>query len=126
MYIFRYTLVETCAAVGGGISVIGCGYWVNKSGFIPPSIFLVCCSVVPLILTIFLKPRDTSKNKASGQKEIEEEKQHLNQSEAEIDKSSSNASEITVQLREVFRIYTTNAVKCAICDPKSKTYRDCA
>ena len=48
----------------------------------------------------------------------------LKEEENETEQSGSSAgiSDIWPQLREVFRIYTSNQVKCAICDPKSESF----
>ena len=81
--------MELCASVGGGLSLIGTGYWVNHSGFIPASIFISCCSVVPLILTIFLESGKKTANDVSQGSAIENEMTVFEKSSAtEVKKQS--------------------------------------
>ena len=111
--------------MGGGISQLGTGYWINIYGFIPASIFIAGCSVVPLMLTISLKPSRIVGTELSHIETSEEEKQHLKapsseQRGLESSKSPNGVSAISMQLLEVFRIYTSNSVHCGICDPQGE------
>lgn len=51
---FRFTILEVAASVGGGLVQIGTGYWIERSGFVPTSIFIACCAVVSLSLIPFM------------------------------------------------------------------------
>lgn len=112
--ISRYTFLEVCASLGGGVAQIATGIWADYKGFFPPSVFIVFMSVVALILTLTLKTNNATDSQKSHSEdanlEVVEETSIKKQR-----KKSECSSAICSQLRAVIRIYTSNSINCEAC-----------
>lgn len=90
--------------------MIGTGYWAHHYGFLAPTIFIACCSTAALFATLTL----------NSQKENfvcqEDTAMTIGKRDAETTESNnSRFKAIFSQLREVFRIYTSNPATCDVC-----------
>lgn len=121
--LFRYSVLEICAAVGGGSVEIGVGFWINRHGFFPSCVFITCSAFVALVFTIFLRSEGTTAE-TRDLEPLVSDKLLLSPSENTTSKLEGQEkiqkSSIMSQLREVFRIYTSNGANCDICNENGK------
>lgn len=124
--------MEICASLGGGLTQIGMGYLLSQQGFIPPTIFITCCSIIGLLFTIFLRDSRKTDHAVSmkGNVQLDEdialaETESPKQKDGNSKGSTSGVVKMFGQIREVFRIYTSNSVKCGICDKEGTDCEHC-
>lgn len=117
--LFRFTILEVAASVGGGLSQIGTGYWIERSGFVHTSISIACCAAVAASLIPFMTP---AKNVAPERTttnplfhdELNDEGSRVETANTKDD-SHINLSTLLKQLAHSWEIYTTNRCVCEKC-----------
>lgn len=114
-----------CALLGGGLTQIGMGYLLTEYGFLPPTIFITCCAVIAFLLTILLnesriQEKADDSSRSSDELGLKEDPPMANVDKTEqryrTKKTETGLKTILTQLREVFRIYTSNSAQCGSCD----------
>ncbi|XP_077968756.1 lysosomal proton-coupled steroid conjugate and bile acid symporter SLC46A3-like isoform X2 [Styela clava] len=110
----RLTILEVFSHFGGGISLLGTGFWIKYQGFVPPSLFLVSCSCVGLVLLAFLP----SKNIVSRYQENEDAVNLLTtdrKEEPELNSTTKTNLGIWIQAKIFWEICSSDKSVCHIC-----------
>nr|XP_039269450.1 proton-coupled folate transporter-like isoform X1 [Styela clava] len=137
----RYTILEVTSSLGGGLALMGTGYWIKYRGFVPSSFLLVGCSIVALILLPFLKTNKPGSHKLAAIEEVVQLKSEklsvvgdeteCTITEEKLDKNENSKQKPSgwIQIKEVKRIYSSDYSKCDICDDTTvngKSLSECA
>nr|XP_039269469.1 proton-coupled folate transporter-like isoform X3 [Styela clava] len=111
---FKLTILEVFSHFGGGISLLGTGFWIKYQGFVPPSLFLVSCSCVGLVLLAFLP----SKNIVSRYQENEDSVNLITtdrKEEPELNSTTKTNLGIWIQAKIFWEICSSDKSVCHIC-----------
>ncbi|XP_077968418.1 proton-coupled folate transporter-like isoform X2 [Styela clava] len=60
----RFTILEVCANFGSGMVLIASGYWIDSQSFIPSSIFITVCGIIPIIFIPMMTSNEHETNES--------------------------------------------------------------